>query len=64
MGGLYFTLFPNTNLPGGGIGAYVDIQANNKIQMCALGNTMCGLGIKFCALGAILVSVFSTYLMQ
>ena len=60
VGGLYFTLFPNTNLPCGGIGAYVYIQVNNKIQMCALGNTKCGLGIRFCTIGPTLASVYST----
>ena len=62
VGGLFFTLFPNTNLPCGGIGAYVYIQVNNKIQMCALGNTKCGLGIRFCTIGPTLASVYSTLL--
>ena len=49
VGGLYFTLFPNTNLPCVGVGAYVYNQVNN-ISKCALGHKMCGLGIEMCAL--------------
>ena len=37
VGGLYFTLFTNTNLPCGGVGAYVYNQVNNTWK-CALGN--------------------------
>ena len=61
VGGLYFTLFTNTNLPCGGVGAYVYNQVNNTWK-CALGNKMCGLGIKLCAVGPILASLYSTTL--
>ena len=43
--GLIFKLFPNTNLPYGGIGAYVYNQVKLTAK-CALGKEMFGLGIK------------------
>ena len=50
-GAIYFTLFPNTNLPYTYIGAYDCNPVHDFIWKCGLGIKMFGLGIKMCGLG-------------